>query len=102
MKSYDGFFESTSGLVPAPGACHPALMDHFRTILASTNEEFTIGHLTYPNGPDNWPALKQLHFVRGWAYGWDAWHNYWIWPVWKDQFGRAVGGEAALWTTYAT
>lgn len=100
-KSYSGFFESPGGLIPAPGACHPALIDHQATLTNSTGEEFTLEVLTYPYG-NEWPAMKLLHIRRGWAYGWDTFGNNWVWPVWKDQFGRSVGGEAVLWDTYAT
>ena len=100
-RSYGGFFESTSGLVPAPGVCHPALLEHQRTLVMSTEEEFTLDILTYPYGND-WPAMKRLHFRRAWAYGWDMFGNNWVWPVWKDQFGRAAGGEAALWSAVST
>jgi hypothetical protein len=100
-KSYGGFFESSSGMVPAPGICHPALTEHQMTLSLSTAVEFDLEVLTYPYG-NEWPALKTLHFQRGWAYGWDTFGNNWVWPVWRDQFGRSAGGEAVLWGTYAT
>lgn len=100
-KSYGGFFESSSGMVPAPGICHPALVEHQMTLSLSTGEEFDLEVLTYPYG-NEWPALKMLHFQRGWAYGWDVFGNNWVWPVWRDQFGRSAGGEAVLWGMYAT
>lgn len=93
LKGYGGFFESDDGLIPGPGACHPALEGYRNTILASTEAEIYLAV----------PPSALLTFRRGTAFAEDVLGRRFIWSIWVDQYGRSLASPAMMeWVTYAT
>lgn len=90
--------ETKQGLIPLPGACHPAVVDVADSVRSSPGHSVRVVLPRLPIAdPEEFRVqLREVVFSRSLAYFPDRW-GIWTWKTWIDGFGRMLAAYEVSW-----